>query len=92
MGGLAMAMEDFNRHQQGIIKGYYAHAGALGLQRLAELVTELYLAEGPKKQKLWDRAGQALEKLAVPASRIKTLLDGQDPARLAELVGELQAK
>lgn len=87
-----MAMENFSRHQQGIIKRYYAQSGALGLQRLAELVTELYLAEGAKKKKMWEQAGQALEKLEVPASRVKIVLESQDPAKLAELVAELEAK
>ena len=87
-----MAMENYSRHQQGIIKRYYAHSGALGLQRLAELVTELYLAEGSKKKKMWEQAGQALEKLEVPGSRVKIVLESQDPAKLAELVAELEAK
>src|SRR5215210_7812422 len=41
-----MGMEDFTRHQQGVIKRYYSNEGGIQLQRLAELVTELFLAEG----------------------------------------------
>ena len=44
-----MAMENFSRHQQGIIKRYYEHKDEISLQRLAELVTDLYLAEGKKR-------------------------------------------
>ncbi len=41
-----MPMEDFTPHQQKIIKRYYANQDTAQLQRLAELVSELYLAEG----------------------------------------------
>ena len=44
-------LEDFSRHQQKIIKRYYSNQDTLQRQRLAELVTELYLAEGKKRQR-----------------------------------------
>lgn len=84
-----MPLDDFSRHQQGIIKRYYANQPALSLQRLSELVTELYLAEGAKRQKLWKSAAAALEKLDVPKSRVDRLLAKDDPALLAGLVKEL---
>jgi len=86
----AMPLDDFSRHQQGIIKRYYANQPALSLQKLGELVTELYLAEGKQRQKLWKSAAAALEKLSVPPSRIDHLLKQNDPALLANLVKELQ--
>ena len=45
-----MAMEDFSRHQQGIIKRFYQNQEAVSLQRVAELVGDLYLAEGKKRE------------------------------------------
>jgi hypothetical protein len=84
-----MALDDFSRHQQGIIKRYYANQPALSLQKLAELVTELYLAEGKQRQKLWKSAAAALDKLDVPKSRIDHLLAKDDPALLAGVVKEL---
>ena len=47
-----MALGDFTRHQQGIIKRYYASSDSILLQKLGEQVTELYLAEGKKKEKM----------------------------------------
>ena len=51
-----MGMEDFSRHQQGIIKRYYQNADSLQLQRLSELAGELYLSEGKKRAKAWAAA------------------------------------
>ena len=42
-----MGMEDYTRHQQGIIKRYYDHQDTIQLQKLSELVADLYLAEFP---------------------------------------------
>jgi hypothetical protein len=52
----------------------------------------LYLAEGKKKEKAWQNAARAMEKLEVPPSRIAHLLKQQSPVLMAELVKELQAK
>jgi hypothetical protein len=87
-----MAMEDFTRHQQGIIKRYYANADKVALQKLAEQVTELYLAAGAKRQRVWKAIVAALVKLEVPQARIDHLVQKDDPALLAQLVTELQGK
>ena len=84
-----MGMEDFTRHQQGIIKRYYRNLDKIQAQRLSELVTELYLAEGKKKEKLWQSAAVAMQKLEVPQQRIDHLVSKKDPALLAALVKEL---
>lgn len=82
---------DYSKYQQKIIKRYYDNADTIALQRLADLVGELYLAEGKKKEKAWQSAVKAMEKLEVPASRIEHLLKRQDPALLAQLVKELDS-
>ncbi len=85
-------LEDFTPHQQKIIKRYYKNEDALHRQRLAELVSELFLAEGKKRQRAWASAATAMQKLGVPQSRIDHLLKQDNPALLAELVKELQGK
>jgi hypothetical protein len=82
-------LDDYSRHQQGIIKRYYNNLDKIQGQRLAELVTELYLADGKKKDKLWQTAAAAMQKLKVPQARIDHLLAKKDPALLAALVKEL---
>ena len=85
-------MPDYTSHQQKIIKRYYDNLDTISLDRLAELVGELYLASGKKKEKAWQNAVKAMEKLEVPKSRIEHLAKEQNPALVAELVKELQAK
>jgi len=90
LGGLAMA--ERSKYQQKIIKNYYNNQEAISLQRLSELVTELYLAEGKKRAQHWKGIVGALEKLKVPKSRIDHLVEQDNPTLLAKLVEELLAK
>jgi hypothetical protein len=87
-----MGMEDYTKHQQKIIKRYYDNIDTIGLQRLAELVADLYLAAGKKKEKLWESAAAFMQKLKVPQQRIDHILAQKDPEMLARLVKELSAK
>jgi hypothetical protein len=87
-----MAERDYTPHQQKIIKRYYNNQDTIQTQRLAELVGELYLAEGKKQQKLWAAAAAAMQKLGVPQSRIDHLLQKGNPALVAEVVKELERK
>jgi hypothetical protein len=85
-------MADFTPHQQKIIKRYYDNLDTIQLQRLAEQVTELYLAEGKKRQRVWKSIVGALQKLGVPPSRIDHVRKQDDPSLVAEIVKELQGK
>jgi hypothetical protein len=87
-----MGMENYTRHQQGIIKRYYENQGSLQLQRLGELVTDLYLAEGKKREKVWKSIATALQKLGVPQARIDHVVKSGDPKLVANLVTELQGQ
>ena len=84
--------KNFTKHQQKIIKNYYDNRDAISLQRLSELVTELYLAEGKARARHWKNIVGALEKLGVKQSRIDRLVEQDDPALLARLVEELMAR
>jgi len=87
-----MGMEDYTRHQQGIIKRYYQNIDKVAWQRLSELVGELYLASGKKLEKLWASAANFMKKLEVPQSRIDHILEKKDAESLAKLVKELMSK
>ncbi len=87
-----MAERDYTPYQQKIITRYYNNQDALQQQRLAELVTELYLAEGKKKQRLWAQAAAAMQKLGVPQARIDHLVAQANPALVAEVVKELESR
>ena len=87
-----MTQKAYTKYQQKIIKNFYDNREAISLQRLSELVTELYLAEGKARAKHWKNIITALEALKVPASRIQHLQEKDNPALLAKLVEELMAK
>jgi hypothetical protein len=80
---------NYTSHQQKIIKRYYDNLSDIKHERLAELVGELYLAEGKKKDKVWQTTGDVMAKLGVPASRIEHLLKQRKPELIADLVKEL---
>ena len=83
---------DHTPYQKKIIKRYYEHQPDLLLQRLGNLVTDLFLAEGKKRDRLWTAAAEAMQKLGVPQPRIDHVLAKRDPALLALVVKELDAK
>jgi hypothetical protein len=85
-------MPDFTPYQQKIIQRYYDNQGTIQRQRLAELVSELFLAEGKKRKKVWTAAAGAMQKLGVPQSRIDHLVKQDNPALVAEVVKELEGK
>jgi hypothetical protein len=85
-------LEDYTPHQQKIIKRYYRNQDTLLRQRLAEMVTELYLSAGKKRQRLWKSAAEAMQKLGVPASQVEHLLKQDNPELLAQVVKELEGK
>ncbi len=85
-------MAQRSKYQEKIIRNYYQNQDAILMQRLSEQVTELYLAEGKARAKLWQRIRGVLEKLKVPATRIEHLVSSDNPSLLAKLVEELLAK
>jgi hypothetical protein len=84
--------KNYSKYQQKIIKNYYDNRDAISLQRLSELVTELYLAEGKARERQWKYILRVLEKIGLPKDRIEHLRKQDDPKLLAKLVEELMAK
>lgn len=84
--------QDFTPHQQKIIKRYYDNQDTLQSQRLAELVGELFLSEGKKRQGVWKRVVTAMQKVGVPQSRIDHIVAQDDAAQVAQIVKELEGK
>jgi hypothetical protein len=85
-------LDDYTPYQQKIIKRYYSNQDGIHRQRLAELVTDLYLAVGAKRARVWKAAATAMQKLGVPQARIDHVLTQDDPALLAQVVKELEGK
>ncbi len=81
-----------SRYQEGVIRRYYEHRDTLMLQKLGDLVGDLYLAQGKARSCLWDRVAAALRNLSVSPERIQHLIESDDPAYLANLLQELQGR
>jgi len=81
-----------SKHQQKIIKNYYENREAIGLQRIQELATELYLSTGKKRTQNWNRAAKHLETLGVKQSQIDHLVEQDNPELLVKLVEKLMEK
>ena len=79
-------------YQDRIIRRYYQNQDQIMLQRLGDLVTDLYLAEGKSKVRLWKRAVKIMEKLKVPNSQIQHVSQSDNPSLLAELLKQLLEK
>jgi hypothetical protein len=81
-----------SKYQDRIIKNYYQNYDAIMLQKLSEQVTDLYLAEGKSRAKLWERIAATLANLKIPEARIKHLCSSDNPVLVANLVKELMEK
>jgi hypothetical protein len=79
-------------YQEKIIRRYYENKDDIMLQKLGEMVTDLYLAEGKAKQKVWDRIAAALKNLKIPESQIQHLVKADNPTLVANLLQELLGK
>jgi hypothetical protein len=84
-------MADYSNYQKKVIRSFYDNRESGDEQRLAELVTNLYLSEGKKREKLWTQARETMLRLKVPQKRVDHLLTAKDPALIAEVVKEIEA-
>ena len=80
-----MTKNEYSEYQKSVISGYYNNLDAIMLQKLSEMVTELYLADtDAKRNRLWQRAHKAMIKLKVPTAIIDHIMQKQDVEILAK--------
>jgi hypothetical protein len=80
-----MAKREYSEYQNNAISQYYNNLDTIMLQKLGELVTELYLAETPaKKDRLWQRAHKAMKNLKIPPKIIQHIMAKKDAEILAK--------
>ncbi len=84
--------KDYSPYQQKVIKRFYDNQNPIAHERLAELVGELYLSSGKKREKYWTIIVETMKKLEIPESRINHLREQDNPELVAQLVKELEAK
>jgi hypothetical protein len=83
---------NYSKFQQNIIKNYYENRDAIALQRVQELVTELYLSEGKKRQRYWEQISLHLAKLGLKQAQIDHLVAQDKPELVANLVQKMMEK
>jgi hypothetical protein len=81
-----------SNYQDRVIRNYYQNRDEIMLQRLGELVTDLFLSEGKAKARLWKRVAEILEKLKVPNNQIQHLVRSDNPTLVANVLKELLEK
>jgi hypothetical protein len=84
-----MTEKNYSNYQQKLIKRFYQNRDAIALQRAQELVTELYLSEGKKREKVWVTLAKNLELAGVPVDHIAHLREKDDPALVAKILSEM---
>jgi len=82
----SMAAENYTKFQQSVIRNYYNNKDNVSLQRAQELLTDLYLAEGKKREKVWESMFMHLERIGVPADQLKHLKEQKNPELIAQLI------
>jgi len=89
--------QHYSAHQRKIIDRYYDNLDTIQLTRLAETVSDLFMAaaEGDEKKqtRLWKKAGDTLAKLRteppLPRDKWSPIVEARDLTALSALVNEL---
>jgi hypothetical protein len=76
-------------YQERAIRNYYKNQDQILIQRLGDLVTDLYLADGKNRAKLWKRAEEILEKFKIPPAEIQNVCQSDKPEMLANVLKRL---
>jgi hypothetical protein len=72
--------------QAKIIQNYYQNRDSIAVQRLQELVTDLYLSEGKKRERHWKNVATHLAALGIKQPRIDHLIKQDKPELIADLI------
>ena len=79
-----MTKKEYSAYQSEVISRYYSNMNVIMLQKLSELVSELYLADDAKKEKLWQRVQKAMSNLKVKEGLARHIMEKKDVEILAK--------
>ena len=86
-----MSKKELSNYQKDVVNNYYANLDTIMLQKLSELVSELYLAESDKqKERLWQRVHKAMLNLKIPPAIIDHIMKKKDVQILAMNLNDWQ--
>jgi len=85
-----MSARDYTPYQKGVIKRYYEHRDTLALQKLGEIVSDLYVATSEAKiARAWKSAHKQLLAAGVHKHQAESIVSDRDLGALAKLLAEL---
>jgi mevalonate kinase len=86
----AMAKRDLTPYQKGIVKRYYEHRDTLALQKLGEIVSDLYVETSESKlARTWRAVHKHLLAAGVHKADADWIVAERDLGALAKLVAQL---
>jgi hypothetical protein len=88
-----MAQREYSNYQKDVISNYYRNLDAIMLGKLADTVSELYLADSQTKaDKLWQKVHKAMINLKIPEAIINNIMQKKDIQILARNLQDWQSK
>lgn len=81
--------QHLSKYQEGIVRRYYEHADNRTATTLQEILSDLYLAEGKQKDKLWTRAEEWLVKAGLEPAAVERAVKNRDIQALGRIINEL---
>ncbi|MDR3111318.1 MAG: hypothetical protein LBU65_16740 [Planctomycetaceae bacterium] len=85
-------MTDRTPYQDAIIRRYYENLDQTAAQRGLDLVSDLYLATGKKRNSLWKRAAAVLTNLGIKQEVIDSVIESDSPERLLKVLQQNEEK
>ena len=85
-------MENRTKFQEKAIRNYYNNRDDIAVQRIQELVTEVYLSEGKKRAQHWKNMITHLQALKIPQKQIDKLVADDKPEQVAQYLEKLVKK
>jgi uncharacterized protein YaaW (UPF0174 family) len=80
-----VAKGEYSQYQKKVISDYYRNLDAIMLQKLSDLVGQLYLTDEKAKQdRLWERVNKAMVQLKIPPAIIDHIMQKHDVVILAK--------
>ncbi len=85
-------MTDRTPYQDRVIRNYYRNRETIAQQRVQELITDIFLASGKKRDRCWDHLESHLRVLGMHDDQIAHLRSLDQPDVLARAVNRLLKK
>lgn len=83
-------MTEYSKYQKGIIKRFYENRDHIAVQKLGEIVSNLYVEDSAAKRKRhWNAARKHLKALGFHDHEIEATVGDEDLGRLAKLLEQV---